>query len=290
MLEPIEIDPKTFLRQHCTLPALPEIIAQIQQIIQSGDVDMEMVAELIKVEPALLAQVLKVVNSAYYGLPGEITKVRVAIAYLGLNEIYRMVLSLSAINTLQIEEQDELEEFWFHSFYASLCTKYLAKQYEPHLSYEELWSASMLHDIGRLVYLKFFPEHYEAIRAFSKEHGVCFSEAERHLSLPSSSFLGALLCVHWRLPDNVRQACELHTLSDFLAAEGDSSSTPFQRMICLGNLLAVLSTRQLNDSVKQEISDTVRTALDYTEAEFLTMMGDIYELRTEVESFMQQFR
>jgi len=61
-------------------------------------------------------------------------------------------------------------------------------------------------------------------------------------------------------------------------------------MICLGNLLALLCTRQLNDSAKQEISDTVRTALDCTEAEFLTMMGDIYELRTEVEGFMQQFR
>jgi HD-like signal output (HDOD) protein len=290
MFEPVDIDPNTFLRQHCTLPALPEVVGQIQRQIQGGDADMGKVAQLISGEPALLAQVLKVVNSAYYGLPGEVTNVRVAIAYLGLNEIYRMVLSLSVINTMQIEQQDELEAFWFHSFYASLCTKYLAKQYEPHLSFEELWSASMLHDIGRLVYLKFFPEHYEAIRAFSKEHGVCFSEAERHFSLPSSSFLGALLCIHWRLPDNVRKACELHTLGDFLVAERDGTCTPFQRMISLGNLLAVLSARQLNDSVKQQISDTVRKALDCTEAEFLTIMGDIYELRTEVESFMQQFR
>lgn len=290
MLEPIEIDPKTFLRQHCTLPALPEIIAQIQQVIQNGDVDMEMVAELIKVEPALLAQVLKVVNSAYYGLPGEITNVRVAIAYLGLNEIYRMVLSLSVINAMQIEEQDELEEFWFQSFYAAICTKYLAKKYEPHLSFEDLWSAAMLHDIGKLVYLKFFPDHYKALVTFSKEHGVLFSEAERHLSLPSSSFLGTLLCDHWRLPDNVRQACEFHTLNDFLAAEGDSSSTPFQRMICLGNLVAVLSASELSDSAKQEITDTVTTALDCTQGEFLIMMADIYELRTEVEDFMRQFR
>ena len=88
----------------------------------------------------------------------------------------------------------------------------------------------------------------------------------------------------------MRKACELHTLSDFWVAERDGTCTPFQRMICLGNLLAVLSARQLNDSVKQQISDTVRKALDCTESEFLTIMGDIYELRTEVESFMQQFR
>lgn len=289
MLEPIEIDPKTFLRQHCTLPSLPQVVNRIQREIQGGDADMAKVAELISGEPALLAQGLKVVNSAYYGLPGEITNVRVAIAYLGLNEIYRMVLSLSVINTLQIEEQDELEEFWFHSFYAAICTKYLAKKYEPHLSVEDLWSAAMLHDIGKLVYLKFFPDHYKALVTFSKEHGVLFSEAERDFSSPSSSFLGTLLCDHWRLPDNVRQACEFHTLSDFLAAEGDGSSTPFQRMICLGNLVAVLSASELRDSAKREIAYTVRTALDCTEDGFLTMMADIYELRAEVENFMRRF-
>ena len=99
MLPPIEIDPKTFLRQHCTLPALPAVVGQIQNLIHDYNVDMEKVAELISSDPAILAQVLKIVNSAYYGLPREIGDVRFAIAFLGLNEIYRMVLSLSAILT-----------------------------------------------------------------------------------------------------------------------------------------------------------------------------------------------
>ena len=290
MLEPIEIDPKTFLRQHCTLPALPEVVNHIQQEIHGGDADIYTVAELIGGEPALFAQVLKVVNSAYYGLPGEITNVRGAIAYLGLNEVYRMVLSISVINAMDIPDKNDLDEFWFHSFYSTLCTKYLAKKYEPHLSLEELWAASMLHDIGKLVYLKFFPDHYKALRSFSKEHGCLFSEAERHFSLPSSSFLGTLLCDHWRLPNNVRQACEFHTLSDLSAVQGDSALTPYQRIICLGNLLAVLSANELSNPTKQEIADATMTSLDYTEEEFLTMMASIYELRTQAESFVQQFR
>ncbi len=289
VIEPIEIDPRTFLRQHCTLPALPEVVTQIQREIHRSDGDMRKVAELISGEPALLAQVLKVVNSAYYGLPGEIRNVRGAIAYLGLNEIYRMVLSLSVITTMEISEKEALDEFWFHSFYSALCTKYLAKKYEPLLSLEELWSPSMLYDIGKLVYLKFFPDHYKALRSFSKEHGCLFSEAERHFSLPSSSYLGTLLCDHWRLPDNVRQACEFHTLRDLLAAQGGSPLRPFQRMICLGNVLAVLSTNQLSNSTKREIADAVRRALACIEDEFLTMMADIYDLRIEVESFMRQF-
>ncbi len=289
MLEPVKIDPRTFLREHCTLPSLPGVVNELQRVIQSGNVDTNKVAELISSEPALLAQALKIVNSAYYGLPREIGDVRFAIAFLGLNEIYRMVLSLSVINSLAINREADLDDFWSHSFYAALCTKYVANQYEPQLPPEELWSAAILHDIGKLVYLKFFPEHYKALKDFSKEQGCLFSEAESHFSMPSSAFLGTLLCDHWRLPEKIRNACEFHSLSDLSAVEENSSSAHFRRMICLGNLLAIVSTDDLSGANKQEVSTKVQTALNITEADFLTMMGDIYELRIEVERFMGQF-
>jgi len=288
MLEPIEIDPRTFLRQHCTLPSLPGAVAELQRVIQSGNVDTDKVARLIGSDPALLAQALKIVNSAYYGLPREIGDVRFAIAFLGLNEIYRMVLSLSVINALAVHRDHGLDDYWFHSFYAALCTKYLANKYDPHLYFEELWSASMLHDIGKLVYLKFFPDHYKALKDFSREQGCLFSEAERHFSLPSSAFLGALLCDHWRLPERIRDACELHALKDLLAIKENSPTAGSRRMICLGNLLATVSTEKLSSANRQEISAAVQTALGLTEADFLTLMGDIYELRIEVERFMDQ--
>lgn len=155
---------------------------------RSAYCDIEKVSQLISGEPALLAQILKVVNSAYFGLPREITRVSYAIAFLGLNQLHPMVLPLSVINTLDVHDKDELHGFWFHSFYTAISTKYLARKYEPLLSYEELWSAAMLHDIGKLVYLKFFPDHYRALRDFCNEHGRLFSEAEKHFSLPSSAY------------------------------------------------------------------------------------------------------
>jgi HD-like signal output (HDOD) protein len=287
-LAPIEIDPKTFLRQHFTLPALPEVVTQIQSLIQDDNADMTRVAELISGEPALVAQVLKVVNSAYYGLPKEITKVHFAIAFLGLSEIYRMVLSLTVIDTLAIKERDELNEFWLHSFFAALVTKYLAKKYEPQLSFDELWSGAILHDIGKLVYLKFFPDHYKALRSFCKEHGCLFSEAERHFSLPSSALMGIMLCEHWRLPGKVKDACKFHTLQDLPRIENEDPSGSFLRMICLGNLLAVLSSNELKNATKQEITSATTKALDCKEAQFLAIMGDIYELRIDVEKFVSQ--
>jgi HD-like signal output (HDOD) protein len=87
MLKPIEIDPKTFLREHCSLPALPEAVMRIQGMMQDEETDSAMIAEVISGDPALVAQVLSVVNSAYYSLPKTISNVKYAVAYLGFSVI-----------------------------------------------------------------------------------------------------------------------------------------------------------------------------------------------------------
>jgi HD-like signal output (HDOD) protein len=288
-LAPIEIDPKTFLRQHCSLPQLPTYATRIQEMVRSDNTDIRELTEVISSEPSLVAQILKVVNSSYYGLPREITDLRFAIAFLGLNEVYRMVLSLLVIESLEVPDKDELGRFWFHSFYTALCTKHMASHYERHLSFEDLWSAAILHDIGKLVYLKFFPEHYKAMAGHCREQGCLFEEAERHFSLPSSCYLGTLLCDHWRLPSTVRAACEAHRMTDLLNADASRTSDMFVRMISLGNLSAILAANELAEPVRQEIAEAMRTAMGWTEAEFLTVMGTVFELKTEATTFVGQF-
>ena len=81
-LPPIEINEETFLREHFALPALPSVVMKIQNLIEGGDADMGSVADLLSGEPSLVAQVLKVANSAYYGLSREIANVKYAIAFL----------------------------------------------------------------------------------------------------------------------------------------------------------------------------------------------------------------
>jgi len=285
LLPPIEYDPNTFLRQHCKLPVLPALLNRIQGIISSDDMDIEKVAELISADPGLVAEVLKVVNSAYYGLPREIVDVRLAIAYLGLHEVHRLVLSQSAVSTPAMEDKDELNHLRFHSLYTALCTKYLCKKYEPQLSLEELWSAAILHDVGKLIYLEFFPDHYKALKRYSKELGCLFSEAERHFSLPSSSIFGTLLCYHWKLPDKIRDACESHGLKDLLNLESDNPSGPFTRMICSGNLMANLSNEELHDSTILEVVKAIRASLNLAESEFMAIMEDIKGFKGDVEKF-----
>lgn len=285
-LDPIEIDPKTFLRDHCTLPALPKLVSQVQEILRSDNVNITEAAKLISGDPSLVAQILKVVNSAYYALPTEVADVKFAIAYLGINEVYPMVLSMSAVKTLDIKAEKELSEFWSHSFFSALCSKYLAKKYRPMLSTEDLWSAAILHDIGKLVYLKFFPDHYKALKTYCKNQGCLFSEAETHFSFPSSAYLGTLLCDHWHLPHRIKESCRLHSLRDLPSISNDAPAEQLNRMVCLANLIAVLANDEINTAKKEDLRDAIMASLDCTEQNFLVIMGDIYELRLEVERFV----
>lgn len=289
-LPPIEIDPKTFLRQHCALPALPRVVTTLQDMLQTEDSSITKVSELISSDPALVAQILKIVNSAYYSLPQEVTKIQFAVAFLGLNEVCRLALTLSVVNTLDVAQSRELAAFWFHSFYSALCTKYLAKTYIPQLPFDELWSAAILHDIGKLVYLKFFPEHFAALQAYCAEQGCLFSAAEERLGMPSSSFFGILLCEHWLLPSKVRDACTWHSLKDMETLRQDTSpGGDFKRMVCLGNLTAVLSHDVLETDVKQQLAEAITGVLRITDSQFLTLMGSIYDLRLEAEDFLKKF-
>ncbi len=298
MLAQLEIDPKNFLRQHCTLPALPEVVGQVQTLMSDDSADIGEVADLISSDPALLAQVLKVVNSAYYGLPKEITKARFAIAFLGYNEVYRMVLSLSVINTLSIREKDELTAFWHHSFYTAITARHLANRYLPHLSREDLWSAAMLHDIGKLIYVKYFPDHYGVIRKHREENLCLFSESERELDQPSSSWIGSLLCDHWGLPEKIREACEHHTLDALGPAddggepnsEWEGERDDFRKTIVMGNNLTLLAGSELRPETKESIITATMSAFDLEEGEFLALVGEVQDLRNEADRFMSQLR
>ncbi len=282
----IEIDPETFLREHCTLPALPQVLMRIQEVVHSEDVSVGEIAKIIGTDPSMSAQVLKVVNSSYYSLPREIVDIKLAVAYLGISEIYRIVLSMGVINTMAVGKQEEFHAIWFHSIYTALCSRHLVKRFEPLLGADELWVAALLHDVGKLVYLKFFPDHYKVLRAHCREQGCLFSEAERHFDLPSSAYLGTLLCNHWRLPVTIKQACAYHSLKELPRLTKNSEKVTLIRVITLANLLAVLSVEPLCEDKRLEIGAAVREILELKEEQFLMLMVEISELRQEAEQLV----
>ena len=289
MLAPITIDQKTFLREHCEMPALPEVVGKVQSVLEDDDINIADVSELISSDSALVSHVLKIVNSAYYGLSREVSNLNFAIGFLGLDELHRIIMSFSVANALAIENVDEQRELWFHSFHTALCANFLAKRGQVNKIMSDVWSAALLHDLGKLVYLKFFPDHYVAIKSHAKDNGIPFSSAEAELEVPPSSYLGTLLCDHWKLPLSVRDACEAHTLETFFEVNKSDSFPLTIRLVCMSNILSTVSSSTLRDDLQEEIKETAKKALVCDESQFDTLLEDIGNLKSDAELFMCQF-
>ena len=83
-LPAINIQPKTFFSQDLSLPALPKLLTQIKEAIDSEEVGIKEIAGLINKDAGLVAQILKMVNSAYYSVSKKIQDARLAVAYIGM--------------------------------------------------------------------------------------------------------------------------------------------------------------------------------------------------------------
>jgi HD-like signal output (HDOD) protein len=286
-LPPININPKTFLYKHCTLPALPAVLTKIQENLFSEEVNLDKISDLIMKDAALTSQILKIVNSAYYSLPMEIDKVKVAVAYLGINEIHHIVLSFSVINVLVSNDQKVFNEIWFHSLYTAICARELTRKYEPLLNTAEVWTSALLHDIGKLVYLRFFPEHYKMLSKYAEKNGCFISEAEKELSFPTSSYLGSLLCNRWGLPHKIKDSCLFHTLQDLKPdSAGNSEADSFIRIIILSNLIATVTTNRLRQEKVDETKEAVKDALGLNEADLLILLNAVSKFKNEATTLL----
>lgn len=279
----IIIDPKTFLREQFTLPPLPEIVINIQKTINSSDANVSNISTLIKSDPSLTAQVLKVVNSAYYGLRNEVSDIKYAVAYLGIHEIYNMVLSFSVIDTLDVKSSGELEDFWTHSIFTALCAKTLTKKFEPLLDPGQVWIGALLHDIGKLVYFKFFPAHFHAILNHAKKHGQLYEEIEKKLPIPSSAYLGTLLCHRWGLPSIVAEACEAHIPGEI--TDKNPSINDYKKIIFGANLMAVFAVGELSGETKKKVFQTLSALFVIEEDPLMELMGKMYDLKKEIKKY-----
>jgi HD-like signal output (HDOD) protein len=286
-LQPLNIDYKTFLKQNFVLPPLPGTVTKVLEAVNSPTVGAKEVAEQISLDGAMTSHVLKVVNSAYYGLPKAIGDLRYAIAYLGLGEISRIALTLSVINVLKPTDVSELKRYFLHSYLTAISAKHLLKRLKNVFDISDLYSAALLHDVGKLVYQRFFPEHYRVMSKYCLENGRMFVDAETHFDMPSHLTFGSLLCDHWNLPRSIKRACEFHELDHLKSIDDPSKADGVDIAVAASNMLSLLSAEPLESSLKEEIAAELKRVLVLSDEDFLLLMADIYDLQLKAQEMLK---
>ena len=196
---------KKVLREIKNLPTLPGIVAKLGKMAEDPDTTTEQMGRVISKDHILASKLLKLVNSAFYGFPQRISSLNSAIILLGFNVIKSLIISASIFEVM--ESQDV--ELWEHSLGCAVVCNVLAR----HLGVkdpEEISTAGLIHDIGKVAIKMELPREYEKITELSQEKKISRLEAEREVLGLDHAEVGSWLAKSWNLPNKLVEPIACH--------------------------------------------------------------------------------
>jgi len=181
------------------LPSLPRICQELRRVLSDPDASIDQVARVVEQDVATSAKVLQLVNSAFFGVTREISDVKAAVSYLGMTLLQNLILSVELFRLFQPKKAIpgfSIEEFQEHSLVTSKIASRLARDL---LLPDATAVAAMLHDVGKLVIVEKFPEHFARVLEGAQGERKTLFSIEEDLIGVSHAEVGAYLLSLWGL-------------------------------------------------------------------------------------------
>ena len=231
------IDLKDIVDQIDLLEPVPPIAAQIMALAEDPNSSMSEIADLIRNDPALTANLLRTCNSVYFGLARQVESVRDAISLVGLDHIVRLVLR----NSLAANFKKEPEgyglgegELWRHAVTSAHVAGMLADRFGASQNKYLIYTAALLKDIGKLILGRFVAFSYEQINILVHSHSHSFNDAEQKIIGMNHEELGAMVGKKWHFSDKLIYIIRHHHLADESARQDlETSLVYLADIICM---------------------------------------------------------
>ncbi len=191
------------------LPSLPSTSAELLGALQHDDVDLARVGKTIEQDVGMTAKILQLVNSAFFGLSSEVTNVRTAVNYLGLETLRQLVVSVEIFRTFQPSDVCgfSLVDFEVHSQLAARLARRLPL---PQRLASIITVAALLHDAGKLVLASRLPDQFQRALCVAREQRVPLHTVEEEVVGTTHAYVGAHLLNLWGLPNPIVEAAWGH--------------------------------------------------------------------------------
>lgn len=267
------------VREISHIATLPEVTTRIVDLVEDPRSTAQDLHRVISVDPALCSRILKIVNSSFYGLPGQIGSVNRAIVLLGLNAVKNIAIAASLAKLFrgsEITPTFSARDLWVHSAGVAVASKVVSDQLKIGLS-DEAFLAGLIHDIGVMVELQLDRAKLVEVinRVGADGNGVPANDmlaTEQAVFGATHQEFGAALCERWRFPQSLRFVAGFHHRPTELAAD-------HQTLPCL-----VYVADRLTEEVKRGFRLDLLT-LDFSEAvleQLKITPGKLDELRKAV--------
>ncbi len=198
---------------HTDLPSPPAILQELNRLAAEPATDSNAFAHVIEQDPSLVARLLRIVNSPFYGLRQKVSSVSLAISLLGLTELRNLITATTVIERFKTftSPLTSMETFWKHSFRSALLSQQIVRASSIQTEKEGLFISALLHEIGHLLMYQEIPEIMQNV-LLGQDHvnQTVWQQEQTALGFDYAE-VGALLLEHWFLPEPLYQSIRFHT-------------------------------------------------------------------------------
>jgi putative nucleotidyltransferase with HDIG domain len=194
-----------------SFPSMPGAAVKLLALMDDPEINVAQIEKILLQDAGLTANLLKLANSAYFGIPSKVGSVRQAVLLLGLKRLIQMVIAscVSAIMDKPVPGYDlPPGELWRHSIAVSVAAEGLIKELNVDAA-EEIFTAALLHDVGKLVLGEFVEDDYNKIEN-ALSGGIAFETAEDMVLGTNHADIGARILNQWDLPPDIINAVRWH--------------------------------------------------------------------------------
>jgi len=246
------------------LPSIPALYSEIVQLLNDPEVCMENVGAVIGRDMAITAQILKVVNSSFFGLPRHISDPVEATSYLGVDTVKALVLATNVFSQFEggTSNTFSVEALAKHSQQVGAAARAIAlAERAPRLVVSECLVGGFLHDAGKLVLVANLPDEFQQAAALVAEQDLHPLDAEREVFGATHAEIGGYLLGLWGLPSAVVEAISLHHTPQNCQTHNFSALTA----VHVANALVWERTPAACDSQKTAVNIEYLSALGLSE-------------------------
>ncbi|MCB9556752.1 MAG: HDOD domain-containing protein [Deltaproteobacteria bacterium] len=269
------------------MPAPPGLIGRLMAKINDPDSSVDEVAKILGSDPTSSVRLLKLANSAFYGMMGKISTVQRAVVVLGFKTVYSLVVTIWT-HTLAARSRDAdefrlLSSMFAHGLTSAISASLLVRSRESVIP-DDAFMAGLLHDIGRTALVCQLGKDYEDRVLLPAEHGnQSLTELELSVLGFSHTELGAELMSQWHLPQFLSAVAARHH-----DAEIDRDSEPLLAAVMLADSLATVSGSNVAPGANRPDRTELRAGFGVAEEEDVQAHAD--ECQTQLQSFLEALR
>lgn len=204
-----------------TIPAFPATGNKVAQLLKNPDYSINEVANVIKFDPSITANILKMANSAYFGPKHRISNINDAVVYLGQKNLLRAIQTAGVSKYYKKGASgyfDKVTDLWEHSVAVALMSQIISQKITGQED-NTLYTAALLHDVGKIIMGEFVRDSLAKINALVSTQRVSFLEAEEIVIGINHADLGGKIASYWKFPAEIVDAIAFHHRPDLLEKE-----------------------------------------------------------------------